>query len=307
MRSISAISPGVAAFGLLLAACSGQLAARETAKGTGGAELQGALIAQQVLDDNKTRKEREALIGAHPDKAVVLLKEMTRDIRPGTEEEYRRIPWIWRVTVAAGDRNDTDEIRQLLEVALPELDEPLHDWQAVVLGGGIVNGISRQGTWPAERISEILQRDSALQARWRRALELSSTMADDPEVPNPTRYDALRMVAMDSWDRRGSQLVAYLGEGIEDELQMGAISGLADMRSPHVSEALLSGLPNFSERNRNLALDAMLRTEERVETLLNVVAAGKVTATDLGRERIERLRNYENMALRTRARQLLSE
>src|SRR6185503_15629514 len=103
-------------------------------------------------------------------------------------EEYQRIPWIWRVAILAGKRNQAPLLRQILDVSLPELNAPLLDWQAVVLGGGLINGLSQQGLWPGERLEALLKDQPALTPRWRRALDLAAAMADNPEVRQGTRY-----------------------------------------------------------------------------------------------------------------------
>src|SRR5262249_17300940 len=100
--------------------------------------------ARQTLDHRRPAAKRQALIAQHLDRAADLLAALTADLRPGTKEEYRRIPWIWRVAIAAGKRNDTGQLRRILDVALPKAGEPLHDWQAVVLGGGLSNGVGLQ-------------------------------------------------------------------------------------------------------------------------------------------------------------------
>src|SRR5262249_34049215 len=81
-------------------------------------------IAAQILDDNRTEDEREALIAKHPAKGTELVLAMARDI-PNSTEEYRRIPWIWRVAVACGKRNRVDQIKPMLEATLPNRDEQL--------------------------------------------------------------------------------------------------------------------------------------------------------------------------------------
>lgn len=262
-------------------------------------------LARQILDESRERKEREQLIEDHPELSAELLEQMTADFPPGTDEEYRRIPWIWRLAIAAGRRNNIEEIRSILELSLPQPDQPLRDWQAVVIGGGIVNGISQSGAWPGERIEEVLKSEPDLAARWRRTLQLASTMADDHDIRTPTRYDALRIIGLDTWDRRGAQLVKYLAEGVEEELQMGAVSALGDMQEPQVAEALLSGLRHYSDRNRNLALDALLRSEARQKKLLAAVEAERVDPSALGRERVEALKNSESSTIRSRADRLL--
>ena len=76
---------------------------------------------------------------------------------------------------------------------------------------------------------------------------------DDAKVPTGTRYDALRMVAMDEPSRALVQLKRYLGAQVNAELQMGAVSGLADVRSPAATAALQSALEHLTPANRKLA------------------------------------------------------
>jgi hypothetical protein len=248
-------------------------------------------LASRILDDSQDREARARLVEEHPEHAVALLREMVRDLQPGTKEEYRRIPWIWRVAIAAGRRNDEQELRRVLEASLPTADGPLHDWQAVVIGGGVINGISQRGAWPGERVAAILKDQPELQARWRRSLELASSMADDEKIPMGTRYDALRMVGLEPWQRRGTQLSRYLKKGTHDELQMGAVSALGDMRSPEASAALLSGIRHYSERNRELALDALMRSRDRRRALRQAVTEGRVDAAWVGEKRSALLRD----------------
>jgi hypothetical protein len=81
-----------------------------------------------------------------------------------SKEEYRRISWIWRVTVAAAKRNDVREMNPIVEFSLPQPGKPLRDWEAVVLGGGIINGIGLVGAWPNEQMEKIVADDPALRS-----------------------------------------------------------------------------------------------------------------------------------------------
>lgn len=271
-----------------------------------GPAKSAAELARELLDDKKPAKEREAIVAEHLDLAAELVAAMAAGLDSADEaEQYRRIPWIWRVAIAAGRQTDAAQLKSLLDVSLPRDGKPLADWQAVVIGGGVINGISQTGRWPDEFIGELLKDDKALAARWSRAIELSAAMADDPKVRNGTRYDALRMVAMDGWQKRGGQLQKYLAQGVNDELQMGAVSGAADVRAPQAGPALAAGLGYYPARNRELALDALLRDESRMAALLDAVAAGKVTKETLGDARIAKLRKAKDAAIRKRAEQLL--
>jgi putative membrane-bound dehydrogenase-like protein len=258
-------------------------------------------VARQVLDDAMPRAEREALVAANVDRAGELIAAMAEGLGNDLDEEYRRIPWIWRVAVAAGKQNRAETLRNVLRTSLPQPNAPLADWQAVVIGGGVINGITLAGGWPHERVAELIGNDRNLRSRWQQALEASVAMADDEKVRHGTRYDALRMLPLLGWNRSGPQLVRYLAKDTPAELQMGAVSGAADVPEPQAATALIEHLPGLTPRNRDLALDGLLRSEARMLLLLEAVAAGRVTMEQLGPQRIERLRMGPTDAVREKA------
>jgi hypothetical protein len=232
---------------------------------------------------------------------------MTADLPADATEEYRRIPWIWRVSIAAGKRGEAQPLVELLEVSLPNKEQPLRDWQAVVVGGGVINGLSQQGVWPAERLAEILKKRDDLAARLAGAIASAAKMADDEKVHSGTRYDALRMLGVAPWKQHGHRLAGYLAAGTNDELQMGGVSGLVDVPGPEAPRALLDHLGDLSEHNRTLALDGLLRGDERRALLLDAVEAKRVSAATLGDARRKALLDEGSDALRRRAQRLLGE
>jgi hypothetical protein len=266
-----------------------------------------ARLARQILDDSRPELDRKKIIADHPELSLDLLAALVADMPAhDSKEEYRRIPWIWRVTVAAAKRNDVREMKPIVEFSLPQPGQPLRDWEAVVLGGGIINGIGLVGAWPNEQMEKIVADDPALRSRWEQVLVLAAAMADNQNVFKGTRYDALRIIGLDSWDRRGAQLSRYLEKEVDDELQQGAIGGLGNMRSPHVAGALLSGFAHYNQENRGFALDALLKDAGRIAALLDAVEAGTVKPADLGSARIAKLTHSADSAIRVRARKLLT-
>jgi putative heme-binding domain-containing protein len=265
-----------------------------------------AELAKLILDDNAPSAKRQAAIAENIGRAAELLQEMTRDLQPGTKEEYRRIPWIWRVAIAAGKRNDAEQLRKLLDVSLPKKDEPLRDWQAVVAGGGVINGISLIGSWPDKRVGELLQGDDALQQRWCHVLGQAAAMADNAKVPTGTRYDALRMVALDAWKNCGERLAKYLGKDANAELQMGAVSGLADIDRVEAAKLLLDHLSDFNPGNRKLALDALLKTDARAAALVAAMEQSKLQPNALTKEQRQTLLERGDETLKRRVRKLLA-
>ena len=259
-------------------------------------------LAQQILDSSRPDAERQKIIAqASSVDAGALITALAKGLEPGTPEEYVRIPWLWRVAIAAGRRNQTAELKSVLNASLPERDQPLHDWRAVVLGGGVVNGVSDAGAWPSDRVAELLRGEKSLSDRWKRIPDLAVAMAADAKVKTGTRYDALRILGAESWKRRGSVVTKYLAEGTHAEVQQGAIGALGDMKDKAAARALLDALPHFSERNRNSALNALMRNEERMDMLLDAVAGGRVTRSALGDARVEKLKNAANDKIRTKA------
>ncbi|SIN82553.1 hypothetical protein SAMN05444166_1126 [Singulisphaera sp. GP187] len=262
-------------------------------------------IARKILDDSLPQAEREALVAQHPETSAELIVAMVEDLTPGTDEEYRRIPWIWRVAIAGGRRNDVKELAQLLDASLPAPSARLDDWRAVVIGGGLINGVSLEDVWPAVRFEQVLAGRPDLMPRWREAIKLASVMADDDKIKTGTRYDALRMLGVEPWDRSGAQLFRYLVKGVHPELQQGGVSGLADVPTPCAGPALLSGMNHYSPHVQNFALDALLRDEGRVSALLDAVAEGRLAKSKLGAKRIATLVNYPQEDLKRRAVELL--
>ena len=65
----------------------------------------------------------------------------------------------------------------------------------------------------------------------------------------------VRMLGVEPWAKRGDHLVRYLTHE-NAELQMGAVSGLADVNAPQATEALVGAIPTLTEGNRKLAIDA---------------------------------------------------
>src|SRR5581483_11033210 len=106
---------------------------------------------------------------------------------------------------------------------------------------------------------------------------------------------------LDTWERRGSQLVKYLAKDAPAELQMGAISGLSDMDAPPVAVRLIAGLEGFTPANRALALDALLRTDARTAALLDALERGRVDKGLVDDVHRTVLRALPNPTLRARA------
>lgn len=274
-----------------------------------GAEGRNREVAAMILDSEKATPEREALIAANLHRAAELIQEMTIGLPAdsGSSEEYRRIPWIWRVAIAAGRSGDDDSIRRVLKASLPSENEPLEHWQAVVIGGGLINGLSLSGKWPEKHIRDLIAEDRALSALWQRSLQLSVAMADDAGVPHGTRYDALRMIAMLPWQDVRSVFERYMMKGVHDELQMGAVSGLSDVIEADISDLLINSFSHLSAHNQKLALQAMVRTPDRCQKLLSAIESSVIPVAVKQNEHVQSMLEHENHEVRLMAVRVLAE
>jgi len=140
-----------------------------------------------------------------------------------------------------------------------------------------------------------------------KALDSAMSMADDEKVPTGTRYDALRMVAMLNYRFAEPTLVRYLKKGTDDELMMGAVSGLADIPDPAVIPHLVGALGHLNEENRNLAVAGLLRDAPRCLALLEALSAGKAEKKWLNDKQVKGLMEHADPKVREKANETLGK
>ncbi|WP_437205791.1 PVC-type heme-binding CxxCH protein [Planctomicrobium sp. SH664] len=229
--------------------------------------------------------------------AAVLMSQ----VQIGTQDEYRLIPQVFQVSIAAGKRNDAGEIKAILEFALPGPGEPLRDWEAVVVGGGIINGISLSHVWPARRIQEILGEDESLNERWQRTLELAKVMCDDEKVEVGTRYDALRIVAMLPFAESRALLEHYLKPGTNHDLIQGAVSGLADVPDPEAAVLLVKAYGHIPKGLLSFAQNGLARPDGGRVYLLDALDTHAIAASQVPVSVVRKLLNHDSEAIRSQA------
>ncbi len=264
-------------------------------------------LVAQILDERISATNRHELIKRNPELAGELILGLTDQLTPGTPEEYRRIPWIWQIAIETGKQNNPVIIRAVLEVALPEPNQPLHDWRAAVIGGGIISGIGQQGLWPRERMEEILLDQQELLLRWQMAIKEAANLVEDEKEPVGARYDAMRILGLSTWDRYGPQLTRYLQPGVHPDLQRGAVCALADMDHAGAVTALVKGLGHYSEKNRHLALEGLLHGQVRQKTLIEGLEQGMVRPTWITVAQREKLLQIDDQTWRARAEQIFTK
>jgi putative membrane-bound dehydrogenase-like protein len=264
-------------------------------------------VAARILDDTQPKELRMELIKANVDRAAELVMALTKDLPFNEAEEYRRIPWIWNVAIAAGKQNDTQVLRELLRATLPLAGQPLRDWQSVVIGGGVINGLSLSGHWPRTRVKEVMKNETDLMIRWARCIELSAKMADDEKIRKGTRYDALRIIPMDPTQVHLDQLRKYLSPTVDAELQMGAVSGLSDVELAVVATWFKEKMADLKPGNRRLAIEALGRNDDRLAVLLDLIQTGAIQREEVLEAVQDKLRLTKNPVLRPRVEAIFNQ
>jgi hypothetical protein len=250
-------------------------------------------VARQILDEANHDDLKSKLADDSLPHAAAVITALTRDLPANDRAEaYRRIPWIWRIAINCTKQNKREQQRELLLLSLPDPGQPLRDWQAVVLGGGLINGLSQLGLTPSEQIEALLESSGTpkeIRSRWEQTLKLAAEMADNTEVPSGTRYDALRILGAADWQLYGPVLRRYLESGGDEELQMGAANATADLTEPAATKTLVRALPGLTEDNRNLALSILAARSPQKKFLRDAVTANEVPRVWLTAEQLKQL------------------
>ena len=239
------------------------------------AQVTAQQAAKEILSELDESK-RERLIVEHKSLASDLILEWTKELgskeasSEDSQAEYQRIPSIWRVAIlAVRDPATRDEaLTKLMDLSLPSANGSMRDWQAVVLGGAIINGLSLENLWPKAELEKLVSKHPLWKPRWDRALELAKTDAYDSKIPAGTRYDAIRILAMLPAEQAVAKIVPFLEDSSSDvatreELQMGALSALSDIDDAKMFDPLLAAYPKLASGNEKLAREAMQRTGQR--------------------------------------------
>jgi putative heme-binding domain-containing protein len=253
--------------------------------------------------DHEADGDGESAVEPIAFQSVVSLVAMANEIQSGAKE-YDKIPAMFTVAIAAGKRNDGPEVHAILSMALPAVDAPLRDWQAVVVGGGVINGVSQSGDWPIARMEQLLADDEELLARWQRSLELALAMADNEKVPHATRYDALRMVAGLPFDKCETLLKRYVQANAPGELQLGAVSALVDMPDAASTALMIESYGQLAAANRAVVQVGLLRSRDRVTSLLQAIDQKAIDAESISVEVQTRLINHHETQVNTWARRV---
>ena len=139
--------------------------------------------------------------------------------------------------------------------------------------------------------------------RWQRAITLAAGKADDEAVTTGTRTTRCGCSAWNPGTAAAPTCSATSSRESHRSCSKAVSAPWATCdRRPWARPS--SPASRITAQNRAFLLDALLRDEGRASALLDAVAAGRLTPDDLGKARVEALRNHAAGAIRSRSAEL---
>jgi putative membrane-bound dehydrogenase-like protein len=187
-----------------------------------------------------------------------------------------------------GARNDSAEIAAVLRLFEQKADEDTALGLACALG----EGLRRAG-------SSLVEADSG--GRLRSVFARAKATVNDPSTSEPTRVQAIQLLAMTDFVEAGEVLSPLLDSTQPQAVQFGAVSALARFNHPGVGELLLNKWPQFTPRVRGEVIAVMLTRPERVRALLKGVERETVLPSDFTALQLQTLRDHRDPEIREAA------
>jgi putative heme-binding domain-containing protein len=137
-------------------------------------------------------------------------------------------------------------------------------------------------------------------------LDRARTTAADQKAPPGARAEAVRMLALGSFDEGRDILAGLLSGRQPQEVQLAAVRVLDRFIEPEAGAALVKAWTSLTPRLKAAAADAIFARPERVTLFLDAVDAGKIPASDVEPARLKALESAADAGVRARAQKALA-
>jgi putative membrane-bound dehydrogenase-like protein len=134
----------------------------------------------------------------------------------------------------------------------------------------------------------------------------AAAVAGDPQAGLPERTTALRRLGYAPFAIAAEPLAAALGPQNPSELQSAAVRALATQDNPKVAEMLLAHWDEYSPAVRREVIEAVCGRGDRLNKLLDAVAAKRVLASQIEAARRTQILKFPNGPIRKRATELFT-
>ncbi len=167
------------------------------------------------------------------------------------------------------------------------------------------DGLRRRGM-TVDRLMTAAQADDKLRQGVTQFVSQSLTTAKDAERPIADRVTAVRVLAFLDCASCRESLSELLNPQVDPQLQLAAANSLGQLEHADVPKLLLAGWRGHSPALRREVIEALLRSTDRVGSLLDMLQNGTVLRGEIERDKKDLLLNHPKSELRDRAKKLLA-
>ncbi len=263
-------------------------------------DLAVATLSRLAHDPRNTGDIRTAMMTSLAGKATTFLEALASDTEFATQPHAAG--WYTELARMLGtDANPLAGASVLNIVVNGEVSPAARSSILIALG----DGLRRRGM-TVERLLDAVQADSKLREGLTKVLSKSLTAAKNAERSIPERISAIRVLAfLESASCRQS-LSELLNPQVDPQLQIAAANSLGQLQHAEVPSLLLTGWRSHSPGLRREVVDGLLRSTDRVGSLLDALQAGTVLRGEIERDKKDLLLNHPKSELRDRAKKLLA-
>ncbi len=253
-----------------------------------------AVIAATDVDD---RWVRLAVLSSSLGRAGELVSRLAADRTWRATTNGRT--FLEEMAEQAGLQNRADQVAEVLKTldALGPQEQRLA--QDIVRGLG--RGLKKAGSPLLDRLASGSKAGQLLGEM----VEQSKRLAADAEAPVSQRVEAVRSLALASFEEAGGVLGELLDGRQPQEVQVAAVQTLGRFQAEGVAAAIIKAWGRFSPRVRNEAAEALFARPERLAALLTAVEQQRISPSQLDPARIRFLTSHPDRSIRVEATRLL--
>ena len=263
-------------------------------------DLAVATLSRLARDPQNSGDIRIAMMTSLTGRATAFLEALANDA------EFAKQPhatgWYAELARMLGtDASPAAGLSTLNIVTNGQLDLKVRSAILVALG----DGLRRRGM-TMQRLIQSAEADPKLGQEVTSFIGKSLLIAKDVEKPTAERLTAIRNLAFLDCASCRELLRELLSPQVDPQLQIAAANSLGQLEHADVPKMLLADWRSHSPALRREVVEALLRSTDRVGSLLDALESGTVLRGDIERDRKDLLLNHPKSELRDRAKKLLA-
>lgn len=236
---------------------------------------------------------RSAVLSSAANQAHLLIDALCKS---GAKKSDRgQLAFLRQLAFIVGVRNAAGEVQSVLA----HCSESVTDGVRSNLLVGLADGLQRSRSSLAKVLEDPRQR--AVRQGLQAAMHEAAKTIGDETAPLERRLAAAELLGYWSLAKAAEPLAGALETRQPQALQLAAVRAVAGFADPQVAKLLLANWSSHTPATRAEVIEALLSRPTWIGPLLDAVAAGNVSASQLDAARKEQLLKHRDAAVRRRA------